>query len=285
MDDFKHVIKDELNLKENELQLVGDLYKIFLKLEEEDKNHVWTSIIKNAFAPLTITSSIGKFDYVVGNPPWINWESLPEYYRENTKDLWDHYGLLIRTKGMGMGKIKKDMAMLFVTRCFDRYVKDDGTLSFLIPFTAFKTQAGAGCMHAKVHDLVELFPFESAINRTSLIVIKGGKTEFPIPCVMWHNPRSKGIDTEATLEEVRKTTKQFDLVFIPIERDKPVTPWMETSEEAFEGIKKVIGKGSSYRAYAGVFTALNQVYWIRIIEKTPSGLLITNPVLPGQKKR
>jgi methylase of polypeptide subunit release factors len=35
----------------------------------------------------------GKFDFVVGNPPWVNWEKLPEQYREVSKDLWTKYKL------------------------------------------------------------------------------------------------------------------------------------------------------------------------------------------------
>ena len=224
---------------------------------------------------------------------------MPEFYREETKGLWEWYGLTKTTKGTGLGKVKRDMAMLFVARCLDRFTEENGRLAFLIPFTVYKTQAGAGfreflakektnspCKVLKIHDLVTLYPFEGAVNRTSLVVIeKSGKTEFPIPCVMWHNPRSKGIDQEAELEEVKKTTKQFDLVFIPIEKNKPESPWMEITEKAYEGIRKVFGGSSTYKAYAGLYTGLNQIYWIEIISKQPNGLLITNPPLTGQKKK
>ncbi len=291
-DEFMLMVKNELRLEASGVRLVGDLYKTFLKLEEESKNHVWTAIIKNAFAPLTITGSGGKFEYVIGNPPWINWENLPEYYRESTKDLWDHYGLLKKTKGMGLGKVKKDMAMLFVVRCFDRYVSNYGKLSFLIPFTTYKTQAGAGfrtylankCEVSKVHDLVELFPFEGAINRTSLIIIKKGKTSFPIDGTMWQNPIGREIDQDSELEDVKKNTKQFDLVFIPIEKNKPESPWMEISERAYEGVSKLVGETPFYKAYAGIYTALNQAYWIEVLSETQDGLFITNTRLSGQKK-
>lgn len=41
LEDFEQVVKGELNLDEGELQLTGDLYRTFLKLEGEGKNHVW----------------------------------------------------------------------------------------------------------------------------------------------------------------------------------------------------------------------------------------------------
>jgi len=300
-EEFKQIAEREIGLSGEELDDVKELYGKFLRLEEEKKNHVWVSVIRNAFAPLVLTSQ-EKFDYVIGNPPWINWENLPGLYRDSTKQLWDDYGLLKRTKGAALGKVKKDIAMLFAARCLDRFTKDGGRLSFLVPFTVYKTQAGAGfreflasgtmrgkircpCKVLKIHDLVTLYPFEGAVNRTSLIVIeKSERTEFPIECVVWYNPRSRGIDQEAELEEVRRINKQFNMKFLPIEKDKPRSPWMQITDKAYEGIKKVIGSSPWYRAHAGVYTGLNQVYWIKITSELPDGLLITNPPLPGQKK-
>jgi len=278
----------DVELDENEASIIVELFENILRLEKEGKNRIWTRIIKNSFAPFFV----GEFDYVVGNPPWINWENLPEDYRNSTRKLWEAYGLLKKTKGMGLGKVKRDMAMLFVARCMDRYVRDGGTLSFLIPFTVYKTQAGAGFRRhvanyniRKVHDLVTLYPFEGAINRTSLIVIqKAGKTKFPISCIMWHNPSSSGIDQEAELEEVRKSTRQFDLIIMPIEANKPESPWMAISQKAYEGVRKAMGESPWYRAYEGVNTALNQVYWVKVLSEQLGGLLITNPPLSGQKK-
>lgn len=290
--DFGEAIKGELGLSDEELGLAKMLYKTFSKLEDEGKNHVWTSVIKNAFAPLTVVNSYGKFDHVVGNPPWINWESLPESYRDETKKLWDQYGLLRKTRGTGLGKTKRDMAMLFLTRCLDRYVKDEGDLSLLIPFTTYKTQAGAGfrnylankCNALKIHDLVELFPFEGAINRASLIVVrKKGKTNFPISCTMWHNPKSAGIEQDATLEEVYNVTQQYSMILTPITKGKPESSWMITSEKSYDALQKAIG-ASKYRAYAGVYTALNGAYWVEVISSEPNGVLIRNQAMIGKKK-
>lgn len=296
--EFNHVVEKELDLNDEELHLVGILYKTFLKLEGEGRNHVWTGIIKNAFAPLTIMNASGKFHCVIGNPPWINWESLPADYREKSKSLWALYGLL-KGKGAGLGKVKRELASLFVARSLDRFVDDKGKLAFLLPLTVFKAQSGAGfreflakgkpsntliCKVQKVHDLVTLYPFEGATNRTALIILeKNEKTTFPIPCVIWHNSRTTGIDLESTLSDVEKSTKQFSLIFMPIEKNKAESPWIQITEEAYRGIKRVLGK-NCYKGYAGVFTGLNQVYWINILDELPDGLLVRNPIRSGQKK-
>ncbi|HJH26315.1 MAG TPA: SAM-dependent methyltransferase [Methanophagales archaeon] len=296
----KLIEKDIADLKEDSISSLVELYDKIKKLEKEGKNKIWTRLLKNSFAPLLM----GKFDFVVGNPPWINWESLPEHYREDTRKLWDYYGLLERTKGMGLGKVKRDMAMLFTARCIDRYLKDGGKFSFLIPFTTYKTQAGAGfrkflvkgywkdkkanspCKVLKIHDLVTLYPFEGAINRTSLIVIeKKGETEFPIPCVMWNNPRSRGMPQEAKLEEVKEATRQFDMILAPIRKGKANVsmPWMIIGEKAYSGVIKAM-RASKYKAHEGVNTSLNGVYWVKISSKLPHGVLIENLGRVGKKK-
>lgn len=272
---------------------IGRLKRLYKKIYDLEyryhKNKIWTQLLKNSFAPLLI----GRFDFVVGNPPWVNWENLPEFYRNSTKELWDNYGLLEKTKGMGLGKVKRDISMLFVARCFTQYVNNGGKLAFLIPFTTYKTQAGAGfrnwltnkCQIEKIHDLVELYPFEGAVNRTSLIVIEEGRTKFPIPSVMWSNPSYKGIGMEAELEEVKKTTKQFDMIFTPVKKGKSATPWMMITEKAKKAIENIVGESPWYRAYAGIYTGLNSVYWIDILSKQPNGLLIVPTKVGGQKKK
>jgi SAM-dependent methyltransferase len=299
LEEFKQVVKEELKLNEEELCLVGGLYKTFSRLQEDGKNHVWTAIIKNAFAPLTTVNSGGKFDFVNGNPPWINWESLPEDYRIRSRDLWDTYGLL---KVVGVGAFKRELASLFVARCTDRYVQDGGRLAFLVPFTIFKNQAASGlrqflakgkpsnkisCKVLKVHDLVTLFPFEGAINRTAMIILeKTAKTEFPFPCVVWHNPHGGGINPEESLDEVKGMTSRFEMTFRPVTSGKPETPWMQITEEAYVGVSKMLTSGKSrYEGHNGVYTGLNQAYWIEIRDERTEDLLVSNVPVSGQKKK
>ncbi|MEM4959854.1 MAG: N-6 DNA methylase, partial [Nanopusillaceae archaeon] len=295
---IKYVFKDISN---SELDVLTRFYATLLKLEEEGKNDVWVSIIRNAFAPMLK----GKFDYVVGNPPWVNWENLPEEYRETSKALWETYGIL----GRGAG-FKRDLAMLFLARCFDLYLTPGGKLAFLMPFTVFKTQAGSGFrrflatktkIHV-IHDLVTTYPFEGAVNRTSAIVVEkvcdlkdiGDFTKCSdsarlveengkIKHVIWVS--KKQVPTDMPLEEVLKNTKRYQAVMTPIVEKDPSSPWMQVTEKVLPHIRKLIGK-SPYEAHAGVYTALDQVYYVKIKGKLPDGkLVITNPPEPGQKKK
>jgi type II restriction/modification system DNA methylase subunit YeeA len=302
VEEFRKRLEFVFRLESGEVAYVTKLYGDLLKLEQEGRNRVWVAIIRNAFAPLLK----GKFDYAVGNPPWVNWENLPESYREVSKSLWDYYGLTEMAGKAGLGKVKKDLAMLFLARCYHLYLKEGGVLGFLVPFTLFKTQAGAGFRRylarrtriRVVHDLVTLYPFEGAVNRTAVVAVEKVDTEELDPAkienenlcggikhVVWVNPSKKPVPTDKPLEEVLRETRRYHAVMVPLEPRKPESPWMQLTPKAVEAVRKPLSGPQYYEAHAGVYVGLNQVYFVRIMGKTPDGrLVITNPPEPGQKK-
>jgi type II restriction/modification system DNA methylase subunit YeeA len=308
-DEFKKRIQSEFKeISGNEVSILANLYSTLLKLEEEGKDDIWVSIIRNAFAPIVK----GKFDYVIGNPPWVNWENLPEDYRKASADLWSKYGLAMIRGKRGLGKVKKDLAMLFLARTFDIYLKKGGKLGFLMPFTVFKTQAGAGFRRflatktkmLVVHDMVTLYPFEGAINRTAAVVVektcelehvgsdecqeanKVSTNNKKVKHVIWVNRSGKAIPTDAPLDEVLRTTDRFEVLMTPIVENDVSSPWMQATERLLPYIRRITQGSSPYEAHAGVYAALNQVYYVEVKGKTLDGkLIITNPPESGQKKK
>ena len=269
-----------------------DHEQLFLDLRELDrqnKNGVWARIIKNAFAPLFI----GKVDYVAGNPPWVNWESLPEEYRDAMKPLWQEYGLFTLSGSAGrLGGGKKDLSMLFVYSAVDNYLDEGGRLGFVITQSVFKTQgAGDGFRQLRfqkgrhtlylkpiqVHDLSAMQVFEGATNRTAVFVCEKRSRAFsyPVDYIIWRGPSR--ISQEVSLDEARSLVTLSKLGALPVDPSKATSPWLTVPKRALSGIQRVIGK-SDYQAHAGVYTGgLNGCFWIRVIEKRPNGdLLIEN---------
>jgi SAM-dependent methyltransferase len=265
-----------------------ELYEKLRKLDAKNQNGIWARIIKNAFAPLFV----GHVDYVVGNPPWVNWESLPGNYRDDMKPLWERYGLFTLSGSAGrLGGGKKDLSMLFVYGGVDNYLNEGGKLGFVITQTIFKTHgAGDGFRRFRygnkqtviirpriVHDLSDMQVFEAATNRTSIFVCEKSSKDFsyPVPYVVWRGPSR--IDPSEKLSGVRARARRKKLAAIPVDPEKITSPWLTAPTPALPGIKKVIGK-SDYKAYEGVNTGgLNGAYWIRILEKLKNGnLLIEN---------
>jgi hypothetical protein len=264
------------------------LYKELVRLDKENKNGIWARIIKNNFAPLFV----GRVDYVAGNPPWVNWESLPGDYRDSMKPLWQSYGLFSLSGSAGrLGGGKKDISMLFVYTGVDQYLRSGGRLGFVITQTVFKTKgAGDGFRRLRferdrkrvvlkplvVHDLSAMQVFEGATNRTAVFVCeKTGKDfAYPVSYVQWSGPSR--IEQEETLPNVLRHTSRRNVAAIPVDREKPSSPWLTVSPKALDGIRKVIGQ-SHYSAFAGSCTWLNGVYWVRVLKRLQDGeLLIQN---------
>ena len=140
------------------------------------------------------------FDFVVGNPPWIAWDNLPDDDRQATKPLWERYGLFSLSGNEARhGGGKKDLSMLMLYAAADRYLKPRGRLGMVITQTLFQTKgAGDGFRRfrlghdgpplrvLRVDDMVALRPFGDASNWTSTIVLeKGAATEYPVPYFKW----------------------------------------------------------------------------------------------------
>ncbi len=264
-----------------------DLYNELVKLDKANKNGVWARIIKNAFAPLFT----GLVDYVIGNPPWVNWESLPADYRESTIGLWDKYRLRERTTpGARLGNVKKELSALFVYVCIDQYLVPSGTLAFLITQSVFKTGANEGfrrfsCGEKKpfrvtrVSDLSLCLPFENAINRTAILLAKKGEgTEYPVPYRMWIPKQPRSSIQEADLRVVLKCFNIADWYAGPVEPSVRESTWLTAPAKAFPIMPKMIGDRDAAvmdRAYAGTCTWLNGVYWVEPVE-TPRGTVYRN---------
>jgi hypothetical protein len=241
-------------------------------LEEAGKNKIWLRVLKNSFAPLFA----GKFDYVVGNPPWVLWDNLTDDYRNSTKSLWQDYGLFtLSGLEARYGGGKKDVSVLFTYVCIDKYLKEQGIFGFLITQSVFKTRgAGEGFRRFKlksmplkvwkVHDFVALKPFEGANNRaTAIFLSKNDETKYPIVYILWR--LQEAIDQTDSLDAVLRKTERIEMLARPSDDKNVLSPWLTLPGKALKAVEKARGR-SNYRCYAGIYSGgANAVYWFRII--------------------
>ena len=274
-EEFERRIKNSyIDLSDSEIEgIINGLYTLLCDLEREGKDRIWLTILLNAFAPLFI----GKFDYVVGNPPWVLWDNLPKDYRDDTQELWKDYNLFTLTASQARhGGGKKDISILFTYVCIDRYLKDSGTFGFLITQSVFKTKgAGEGFRQfqlkdtnlevVEAHDLVEVQPFEGTSNRTAAIVMKKGrKTEGSVKYIVWR--KLSDIDLKESFETASKKLHPIEMAAIPSDLDNELSPWITVPSKVIPIVQKAYGK-SSYSVYEGINSGgANGVYWLRILE-------------------
>ncbi|WP_138206406.1 Eco57I restriction-modification methylase domain-containing protein [Haloimpatiens lingqiaonensis] len=290
---WSKIIKLCPNIKKYDLDKqheIKELTNIFYKQIEELKGkgimEVWTQIIKNAFAPIFHE----KVDYIIGNPPWVNWQTLPEDYRESIHAHWHNYkifdfiGLQAR-----LGSAHDDISVLLTYVVMDNFLKDNGHLGFIINQNLLQAHGGGEGFRKfmireeipvkveKVEDFVEVQPFQSlgASNKTAIIIMKKGEqTSYPVDYKKWTRKNRGIIDSDDLLDSVLAKLKEDDMVAEPIKLSENVSSaWIVTYEEELELFKSLVGN-SEYRGRKGIDTSANGIYWVNVIEENRGKLLI-----------
>lgn len=117
--------------KSDQTQKVGEeidkLAEELVNLQRNNWNGIWPRIISN----FLITANLGRFDIIVGNPPWIDWKNLPEGYRGRIKQLCIDRRLFSGDRLTG--GINLNVCALIANVAAQNWLKDDGTIGFLMP--------------------------------------------------------------------------------------------------------------------------------------------------------
>lgn len=276
--------------------ILRDLFDKLASLHEDGLDGIWARILQNAFMPLFL----GQFDLIAGNPPWVNWRSLPEAYRQATTRVWARYALF-QHRGFQaiLGASNDDISVLMSYTVSDALLKPDGLLGFVITQTVFKSMgAGQGFrrLHINadtplgiqsVHDFSDFQPFESATNRTAVFTWqKGGTTDYPVPYHMWQKTvRRAAISQDASLAEVRGLTRRLDFTAEPVDSSDISSPWITGRRDSIDAIRNLI-RPSQYRARVGAYTGgANAVYWLTIVHERPDGLLVVQNLREGARRQ
>ncbi|MBM3128171.1 MAG: hypothetical protein FJ009_05970 [Chloroflexi bacterium] len=287
-------------------RLLREMFETFRELKAKNLDDAWARYLVNRFAPIYTTRE-SKFDFVVGNPPWINWESLPDDYRDAQQSLWKEYGLFKQAgtgnKGTSVrhGAGKKDLSMLVTYVAVDKLLRDGGHIAFVITQTVFKTEAGEGFRRfvipqnvtyfapLRVHDFSAFQPFEGATNRTAVFVAKKGQeVQYPVDYLLWraHEPVYA---SDAYADVTRKTT-QLKFAAEPV--NKAVNGikndrWLTAGPQAIRALRKFTGAVQQfYQAYEGSNTGgANGVYWLSIDEKLGKKHALVTNYLKGAKRK
>ena len=291
-DNFIQRIKNENIINEEGLNkekaILKELYSITYNLEKEGLNGIWGNIIKNAFAPIFQK----KVDYIIGNPPWIVWQSLPEEYRRSIQKYWheyrvfEHAGLDAR-----LGSAHDDISVLMTYVIMDNFLKDKGKLGFVINQNIFQSSGGGQGFRKlmirdsipvkieRVHDFVKVEPFKDlgASNKTAVFTaIKNEETEFPVDYIVWDKKVNGTVDSSESLENIlTKIIGYKSLKAKPI-KEKNSSWIIGTEEELTIYDKMVTCQDVHYKARKGVDTSANCIYWVKVKKGLPNNQVLVD---------
>lgn len=237
-------------------------------------------------------------DYIVGNPPWVNWEYLPEEYKNKTKQVWQDYKLYTG-KGLDSNFLKEDISTLITYCVIDKFLKNNGKLGFLLKESLIKSARQAKAFRnfhihttntplnvVKAIDLTNIKPFEGINPRTiALIIEKNNETKFPIGYQV-----VKTIDKKRTFNMYLKYKDIKEKIFIEeliasqIDKNDFSSSWKTLSNIDMELSVKILGK-SSYQARTGVFAGGgNAMFWLNILNSNKDYVLVENIIARAKNK-
>lgn len=296
-DDIKLVVNDIDDKENNELYgLTENLYNQIKILDEKGIRKIWIQIIKNAFAPIFHE----KVDYIIGNPPWINWQTLPEDYRDSIHKHWYEYKIFdIKGLNARLGGAHDDISVLLTYVVMDNLLKKNGRLGFIINqnllqasnggegFRKFKIKEDIPIKVEMVEDFVDVQPFQSlgASNKTAIIMMKRDEeTCYPVKYKKWTKKYSGVVDSDDSLDSVMCKIQGCDMLAEPIKTNKNMNaPWIINTKSELKILKKLIGK-SDYIGRKGIDTSANGIFWVEILEEARGRYLIRSTPENSKKK-
>ena len=255
-----------------------------------------------ALIPITITQGDSldstvihkKMDLVVGNPPWVNWEYIPDQYKEKHINLWPELGIFDLGKN-AFAFSKEDISALFVAHAVEFRLAENGKFGFVLPESLLKSSLNHRGFRrftlgsrqepyeiTSAEDFVNVRPFEGVANRTVILFgNKSGTTTYPLPYIHWSkvNRSSQVICGSAEIDGI-KTVGAAQLA----DANDLSSSWSTGSLESFTSHRALDGK-NPYRARTGLFTGgANAVYHLRVTDSIHEELIAVSNVIERAKR-
>lgn len=235
-------------------RLYIELFDTMARLRDEGRDGIWARIIKNSFAPLFV----GQFDLVVGNPPWVNWESLAPEYRKVSSEAWTYYRLVGPLPGkrrQQSNAAKTDVCILMTYVAADKYLVEGGRIGFVLPRTIFQSETGG--WHFRqfelpsrrplgiqvVQDIDLLKPFRGQATNTSCVAIfkRGTKTAYPVSWHQWRPAKTRR-RSAISLAEIEQSSTIRKLLAEPISKVQPQSPWIVGTKSTLALLRQALGR-------------------------------------------
>lgn len=277
---------------------INHLYEKIKDLHQADRNGMWWQMIMNAFAP----ALQGKFDYVIGNPPWVSWETLPEKYRRDNEEHWLKYRLRPDSpldRRQASKNVPVDLSMLFVARSLDSYLVEGGRLGFVITWTVFQSElAGRGFRRrylppdssysfTHIDDMSSLKVFEDATNQTSVLIAeKTNRQRKRIPITRWRGLKTQTISTSLEIDNVKEITTRRNLYAEPVYPKDYVSPLLVMPRSGLDASLPFRGRSKYLETVRkGVDTrGGNGIYFVELIAENSGLIKVRNLPSEGRKR-
>ncbi|GIU70738.1 MAG: BseRI endonuclease [Candidatus Nitrosocaldaceae archaeon] len=181
---FEKFVKSKFRLDDEQFAIVENTAKVLAELITMKKDTIHSFILKNIYKP----SMIGRFDVIVGNPPWLSYRYIQNTDRQNMiKDMIIREYNLLDSKDDEL-LTHMELASLFLIRCADKYLNNDGIIAFVMPRSLFTGDQHDNFrrfsfrLDLAIKEIWDLDKLSPLFNVPSCVIIaeKSKKNEYPL---------------------------------------------------------------------------------------------------------
>lgn len=292
---FWNRVKDRLINSRHE-RVVSDLFDRLYILHRAGNDSFWPIILRNSFAPILIGN---KFDYVVGNPPWIAWKSMSKSYREGTLEIWKSYGIFEKS-AYDKKTTHDDFGMTVTYVAIDKYLKNNGNMVFLLPASFLKsTKGGEGFRKFSITRFEQDIPFAVeevddfsnvklfTVPTIAIKIKKGCQMVYPMNHYnMWFQIGKKAsIDSHAKWIDVEKKFERKILSAQPVDRNDMQSSWLTMSNMNFANKVLDSNKPRYYSGRKGIEPAgAKGIYLLQKPIRSRDGLFLIENCIERQRR-
>ncbi len=187
---------NQQSTNEGEYNILSNTYQNLLELQKEGRNHIWGYVARNLTRPIWLSSDKQKADVVIGNPPWLKFNSMNEKmqkkFKSECRNTFQNYGSRRQTAF----QTSQDISTYFFIISIHLYMREKGTLAFVLPYGVINGEHHSNFRtgHFKVSGSYMNIKFKNAWAFDSEV-----KNLFEIPsCVLFSERRG---ETEKPLPE------------------------------------------------------------------------------------
>lgn len=277
--------------------IVEDLFNRLYTLHRAGNDSFWPIILRNSFAPILIGS---KFDFVVGNPPWIAWKSMSKSYREGTLEIWKSYGIFEKS-AYDKKTTHDDFGMAVTYVAMDKYLRDNGNMVFLLPASFLKsTKGGEGFRKFSITRFGQNIPFAvdsvddfSGVKLFTIPTIvvkftKGIAMKYPMNAYnVWKQIGKKSlIDSHAKWNQVIEGLDVKNMVAQPVDSNNKQSSWLTMSDMSFANKMLDSSKQRFYSGRKGIEPAgAKGIYVLKKPIRSRDGLLLIENCIERQRRK
>lgn len=120
-----------------------------------------TPAVANSLINSFLLCNIGSFDLVVGNPPWVDWKTLPSVHRENKKEIC--YARKLFSGDGRTGGNSLNICALISNVTAENWLAKDGVMAILMPQNLLFQQSYEGYREFNILDGRKLY-FQEIID-------------------------------------------------------------------------------------------------------------------------